>query len=235
MPKRPAVEPRKKPSQARSQATVDAILEATVRVLTKVGYDRASTNRVAAAAGVSVGSLYQYFPNKEALLVALVDRYHQRLMNVTFDRIARANAQDIPTAVREVIQAVVEAHVIDPVVHQILVEQIPRIGKLGEILSDIEVRTIPVVRTYLEQRKDEIRIRDLDAAAYVVVVAVQSLTDRMVHHKDKAELSRRIDATCDLVTRYLMNDTVSLEPPARGNLPEIKPEYAPVSSALRQL
>ena len=72
MAKRTRTAPRKKPKQERSQATVDAILVATARVLCETGYDRASTNRIALAAGVSVGSLYQYFPSKEALVAALV-------------------------------------------------------------------------------------------------------------------------------------------------------------------
>lgn len=63
-------EPRKSPVQARSAASVDAILKATVQVLLKVGKEKLTTTRVAARAGVSVGTLYQYFPNKSALLRA---------------------------------------------------------------------------------------------------------------------------------------------------------------------
>jgi AcrR family transcriptional regulator len=77
LPQRPPVllEPRKSPVQARSNASVDAILEATVQVLLQVGKDRLTTTRVAARAGVSVGTLYQYFPNKSALLQAVLKRH----------------------------------------------------------------------------------------------------------------------------------------------------------------
>ncbi|WP_394845763.1 TetR/AcrR family transcriptional regulator [Pendulispora brunnea] len=206
MAKRPAIAPRKQPVQARSHATVEAILQATVRVLTKVGYDRTSTNKVAEAAGVSVGSLYQYFPSKEALAVALAERYHERLFAVMFERLREVATLPIHDAVRSVIWAIVDAHRADPVVHRILTEQIPRIGKLGEILKDIEVRATPIVRQYLEARQREIRVKDLDAAAYVVVVTVQVLADRISHNKDPLELSRRVDATCELVSRYLVDD-----------------------------
>jgi len=64
------LEPRKSPIQARSTASVDAIPKATVQVLLRVGKERLTTTRVAARAGVSVGTLYQYFPNKRALLQA---------------------------------------------------------------------------------------------------------------------------------------------------------------------
>jgi AcrR family transcriptional regulator len=74
------LEPRKSPVQARSAASVDAILQATIQVLLTVGKERLTTTRVAARAGVSVGTLYQYFPNKSALLQAAL-RHH--LENVT--------------------------------------------------------------------------------------------------------------------------------------------------------
>src|SRR6202042_731058 len=69
------LEPRKSPVQARSTASVDAILEATIQVLLNVGKERLTTTRVALRAGVSVGTLYQYFPNKSALLQAALKRH----------------------------------------------------------------------------------------------------------------------------------------------------------------
>jgi AcrR family transcriptional regulator len=69
------LEPRKSPVQARSSASVDAILEATIQVLLHVGKERLTTTKVALRAGVSVGTLYQYFPNKSALLQAALKRH----------------------------------------------------------------------------------------------------------------------------------------------------------------
>lgn len=72
---RPALQPRKTPVQARSAVTVDAILEAAIQVLLAVGKERLTTTQVALRAGVSVGTLYQYFPNKSALLQACLKRH----------------------------------------------------------------------------------------------------------------------------------------------------------------
>lgn len=69
-----ALNPRKKPTQERSTATVDAIVEAAIRILRRDGWDGLTTTRVAAVAGVSVGSLYQYFPNRAAIAVEIVRR-----------------------------------------------------------------------------------------------------------------------------------------------------------------
>jgi AcrR family transcriptional regulator len=75
------LEPRKSPVQARSAASVDAILEATVQVLLHVGKERLTTTKVALRAGVSVGTLYQYFPNKSALLQAALKRHMDEITN----------------------------------------------------------------------------------------------------------------------------------------------------------
>ena len=85
MPQRPQVllEPRKSPVQARSTASVDAILEATIQVLLSAGKERLTTTRVALRAGVSVGTLYQYFPNKSALLKAALRRHLDEVTEAT--------------------------------------------------------------------------------------------------------------------------------------------------------
>jgi AcrR family transcriptional regulator len=69
------LEPRKSPVQARSAASVEAILDATIQVLLNVGKEKLTTTKVALRAGVSVGTLYQYFPNKSALLQAALKRH----------------------------------------------------------------------------------------------------------------------------------------------------------------
>ncbi len=83
-----ALEPRKSPVQARSAASVDAILEATIQVLLSVGKERLTTTRVASRAGVSVGTLYQYFPNKSALLQAALKRHLDEVAE-TVERVCR--------------------------------------------------------------------------------------------------------------------------------------------------
>ena len=84
MSAKPSAGPRKQPKQERSQATVEAILTATAHILTEDGYDRLTTNRVAERAGVSIGSLYQYFPHKDALIFALADPVDRRFLSHQF-------------------------------------------------------------------------------------------------------------------------------------------------------
>lgn len=202
--KNKSVSPRKQPIQARSQATVDAILRATIRVLTKEGFDRTSTNKVARTAGVSVGSLYQYFPSKEALVMELVERHHRQMIGILFERLAEVEAVALPRAIRTVVEALVSAHDQDMVLHRIVVEELPRMGKWGELMRAIEARATPAVRAYLEARKGELRVTDLDAATFVLVTGVQALTDRVVFVEDGETQARLVSAACDMLTAYLV-------------------------------
>jgi AcrR family transcriptional regulator len=85
------LEPRKAPVQARSAASVEAILKATLQVLRKVGKERLTTTLVAARAGVSVGTLYQYFPNKSALLRAALQRHMDEIVS-SMEEVCREQA-----------------------------------------------------------------------------------------------------------------------------------------------
>ncbi len=99
------LEPRKSPVQARSAASVDAILEATLQVLLLVGKERLTTTRVALRAGVSVGTLYQYFPNKSALLQAALKRH----MAEVLDAVELACKEQKGRTLREMATALVTA------------------------------------------------------------------------------------------------------------------------------
>ena len=98
MARRPLTKPRKVASQERSRATVDALVEATARILVKEGFDKASTNRIAEVAGVSVGSLYQYFPSKEALVAAVIERHQQEIMQTVRGELAEVSVQPVEKA-----------------------------------------------------------------------------------------------------------------------------------------
>ena len=100
-----AFEPRKTPVQRRSTVTVEAISEATIQVLLAVGLDRLTTTRVAERAGVSVGTLYQYFPNKQALLNAVL-KVHSIKVAEAVELACHANRG---AAVAVLVAAVVEA------------------------------------------------------------------------------------------------------------------------------
>ena len=102
-----ALEPRKMPVQARAAVTVGAICEATIQVLLSHGADRLTTSRVAERAGVSVGTLYQYFPNKQSLLLAVFED-HMNKVGLAVESVCE-RARYKPCA--DMIQELVEAYV----------------------------------------------------------------------------------------------------------------------------
>jgi len=206
MARAPVVHPRKKASQERSRATVDALIEATARVLVREGFERASTNRIAAEAGASIGSLYQYFPTKEALVAAVIERHKNDMMEVLRRALVRVAGMPLEQGVRELVALMIDAHRVDPELHRVLVEQIPRIGRLAEVEGfDREVREL--VRAYLEAHRGELRALDLDLAAFVCVSSVETLAHEAVLHNPALLANRKVKAFTDevtlLVIRYL--------------------------------
>jgi AcrR family transcriptional regulator len=202
---RPPINPRKKASQERSRATVNALIEATARILIREGFDKASTNRIAAVAGVSVGSLYQYFPNKEAIVAAVIEHHQQQLMQVVRGELAQAANQPIEKGVRMLVAVAVKAHRIAPQLHRVLAEQIPRVGKLEKV-ETFSRENYDLFRAYLERHREEIRAADLGLVAFVCVTTIEALTHAAVlHHdivSDKATQAL-IDEATRLVVGYL--------------------------------
>src|SRR5260370_31360735 len=137
MERKAQTNPRKSACQEGSRETADGLLEATTRILIKEGYDRASTNRIAEVAGVSIGSLYQYFPNKEALVAAVIDRHTQEISEVTRKALVKAAALPIEAAAREFVSVAIDGHRVNPRLHGVLGEQIPRVGRLENIEANV--------------------------------------------------------------------------------------------------
>ncbi len=108
LPAKIAFKPRKKPRQARSQATVDAIFEATIQVLLKDGLPRLTTIRVAERAGASVGTLYQYYPHKEALLFAVLQRHLANVEQAITQAAESHHHMPLATMISAVIDALVK-------------------------------------------------------------------------------------------------------------------------------
>lgn len=211
MPRRPLTSPRKEASQERSRATVDALLAATARVFVKEGYARASTNKVAETAGVSIGSLYQYFPSKKALVSAVIDRHMGEMIDLVRTSLVRVAQLPLEDAARELVRVMIDAHRIEPKLHRVLVEQIPRIGNLEQIES-IDDEGIDLVRAYLETHRSKIDVADLDLAAFVAVTSVEALTHAAVLRRPALLEEPRATAfqgeVAMLVVRYLRGEAL---------------------------
>jgi AcrR family transcriptional regulator len=203
MARKPATSPRKSASQERSRLTVDVLIEATARVLVNEGYDRASTNKIAAVAGVSIGSLYQYFPSKEALVAAVIDRHMQEMLQVFREAMVKVAMRPVEVAARELVSVMIDAHRVNPKLHRVLREQVPRTGRL-ENIEAMEREAYTLVRAYLEAHRDELDVTDPGLAAFVCVTAVEALTHAAVVRRPESLTDEKVGWLVDDVTRLVV-------------------------------
>jgi AcrR family transcriptional regulator len=184
MARKPLTKPRKNASQDRSRATVDALVEATARILVKEGYEKASTNRIAEAAGVSVGSLYQYFPSKEALVAAVIDRHNQDTMRLVRSALSEVAGQPVQRVIPKMLAVAIQAHRINPKLHRVLTEQIPRTGQL-ENVEAFNREYFSLFRNYLDSCSDTLRPKDLGLATYLCVTSMEAVAHNAVLRNEK--------------------------------------------------
>src|SRR5687768_11064848 len=144
-PLRPA---RKTPLQLRSKATVELILDATVRILDREGPDSATTTRIAEVAGVGIGTLYQYFAHRDAIVDALQDREFERA--TTFVEGALENADHLSErhVARRIIQGLCELYATAPALHRLLALEGLRITPTERVQA-FDLRMVSVIRVFL--------------------------------------------------------------------------------------
>lgn len=171
--------PRKEPRQDRSRQTRDRFLDAAARIFATHGYSAGTTNRIAAEAGASIGSLYQYFPNKDSILVALVRRHVDDGTQLLLDAFARTDGQPVLDRLPVLVDAVLANHTSDPRLHQVLFEEAPRPPELLAELHELESVVVTAVEEMLRDDPD-LAVRDPAMAARLVVMSVESLVHRYV-------------------------------------------------------
>ncbi|WP_164007051.1 TetR/AcrR family transcriptional regulator [Pyxidicoccus trucidator] len=223
--------PRRKPRQSRAQATCDVIVTATAQVLVKDGYDAVSTNHVARVAGVSVGSVYQYFSSKEALVMAVMERYRAAGLAELEEGISKMSGATLREALRLLIRQVLASKAANPRLHQVLVEQLPRMRQFQQV-DPYAVRILRVVRSFLEPHARELRPRDLDMATFIIVSTVESLTH--VALTDRPEYLTReafVDELCALVLGYLQPEQEAARRGGRTRADGLPPARRPRADA----
>jgi len=174
------------PTQQRSKATVEAILAAAAQVFRRHGYAATTTDRIAQRAGVSVGSLYQYFPNKDAILVTLAERHIDAGFALVRLLLREALAETPPLAamLRRFVLAMIVLHEHEPELHRVLFEEAPLPSHVRRRLRERENELASEVSRLLEAHP-EACVRSPDVTAYVIVHTVDSLVHSFVLHPPK--------------------------------------------------
>ena len=196
--------PRKAPRQSRSLATVKAILDATARILVERGFAAVTTNAVAERAGVSVGSLYQYFPNKEALVSALHSRHGEQMMAVIQRALTQAMDATLDDALGGLIAAAVEAHRVDADLHRMLERQVGNMDMLEHHDEYIGLMGERIV-ALLARHRDQITAPDLKLAAFMLMHSAHALIHAVVLERPKGvSLKAATQEIVHMMKAYLM-------------------------------
>jgi AcrR family transcriptional regulator len=198
----PRLKPRKAPKQERSRLVVDAIVEASARVLVRDGFEAMSPVRVAEVAGVSVGSLYQYFPHKEALVTAVLEREADReaaFLAARFETLA-------PTSVEDVVRAAIEAVLAFRADHRplfdALLRVIPFLGRYDDLRAR-GARSAAALQALLAPMLNGVSV-DLDEVVFVIANATHALThEGLLPRPAGMSDARVVEEATRLVLAYL--------------------------------
>jgi AcrR family transcriptional regulator len=198
------LQPRRLPRQVRAELTRERILTAAAHVFTEYGYAAGTTNRIAARARVSIGSLYQYFPNKDAILAELLVRHIDRGMWTQADRLDLSPGT-LQATVRALVRDAIDNHRDDPQLLRILIEEAPFSQEVVDTIDRYGRLRVGQVRDLLARHPD-VRVGDLDTAADLIVTTVEMNTHKVMAHPRTIAVETFENELVDMLTRYLRGD-----------------------------
>jgi AcrR family transcriptional regulator len=198
------LEPRRKPRQVRAELTRERILTAAAHVFAEHGYAAGTTNRIAERARISIGSLYQYFPNKDAILAELLVRHIDRGVWTQADQLDLSTGT-LAATVRALVRDAIDNHRDDPQLLRIMIEEAPLSRELLDTIDRHAKMRVGQVRDLLARHPD-VRVRDLDTAAELIVFTVELNTHKLMADPRTIPVETFENELVDMVTRYLRGD-----------------------------
>jgi AcrR family transcriptional regulator len=202
--KRPqsTLEPRKSPVQARSAASVEAILKATIQVLVQVGKERLTTTRVAARAGVSVGTLYQYFPNKGALLRSALQGHLNEIVAVVETVCREQPGASLEKMATRLVTGFLDAKMKDPKA-SVALYRVSSDADGARISRETEQKVGRAIGAMLASAKDELR-RDPELVSSILQGAMNGVSRLLLESASpEVEYERLRDELVFVVCGYL--------------------------------
>lgn len=199
---------RRKPKQLRSLETMNSILEASSDLFEEQGYDKTTTHQIAARAGVSVGALYRYFADKEAILKEVYRRETSILRDRILEEFSSINIadQDPRSLVREALERAFKIYSERPELRQVLGEQSRKVSDLAVLRRQQEEELFKTVERILTAIP-EIDLPDVEVGSYLIAIFMESvIEDFLLHRRSYTQFStdRILDTTSDLVIGFLL-------------------------------
>ncbi|MEV6704765.1 TetR/AcrR family transcriptional regulator [Micromonospora wenchangensis] len=188
----------------RAELTRERILAAAAHVFSEYGYAAGTTNRIAERARVSIGSLYQYFPNKDAILAALLVRHIDRGTWTRADELDLSPGT-LAATVRALVRDAIDNHSEDPQLLRIMIEEAPLSQELLDTIDRHGRQRVAQIRDLLALHPD-VRVTDLDTAAELIVFTVEINTHKLMADPRPIPVERFERELANMVTRYLRGD-----------------------------
>ncbi|NED92752.1 TetR/AcrR family transcriptional regulator [Streptomyces sp. SID11233] len=198
------LQPRRMPRQVRAELTRDRVLTAAARVFAEHGYAAGTTNRIAERARISIGSLYQYFPNKDAILAELLVRHIDRGRWAQADEL-HLSAGSLEAMVRALVRDAIDNHRDDPQLLRIMFEEAPVSQELLDTIDRHERKRVDQVRSLLARHPD-VHVQGLDAAAELIVFTVEANAHKLMAYPRATPVETFESELVAMVTRYLRGD-----------------------------
>ncbi|WP_395369161.1 TetR/AcrR family transcriptional regulator [Streptomyces tubercidicus] len=195
------IPPRRKPRQVRAELTRERILTAAVHVFAEYGYAAGTTNRIAERAHVSIGSLYQYFPNKDAILAELAVQHIDRGVWTQADQLDLSPGT-LETTVRVLVRDAIDNHRDDPRLLRIMIEEASISQDLLDTIERHTKNRVAQVRDLLARHPD-VGVRAVDTAAELIVFTVEMNTHKLMADPRNIPVDTFENELVDMVTRYL--------------------------------
>ena len=201
MPRVP-VKPRRKPKTSVGKSIADALVTAAEQILSTNGVETFSTNKIAQRAGVSVGSLYQYFPNKESLLAEVARRLEQRTAQTLIDTLKRCRDQPLRAVAGEVVDVLLGNDIGELRMRQALRREVPA-GWTSETSAEVDQRVRQELMTELARRTD-VREGPTPMMTWMVAHTVEMIVEHAVNTQPELMTVPVFrDELVELVVRYL--------------------------------
>ena len=195
---------RKSPKQERSKSIFDAILLAAARILPEQGFAKSTTNKIAELAGVSIGSLYQYFPNKESLVTALLERHVNKHIKLVETKLGETEIGDIDPVLNLLIRPILEDVIAHRKLLRVISAQVFSDGGIEFVVSGRK-KLVEIIQGLLEKNRQKLpeSLRPLHAS-YLIVNGVSGLVEALIFDERPVEFQQElIDETILLVRKYL--------------------------------
>ncbi|MBA2404448.1 MAG: TetR/AcrR family transcriptional regulator, partial [Bdellovibrionales bacterium] len=163
---------RKEPNQERAIDTMDSIIKATAHILEKEGFEKTSTNKIAAKAGVSIGSLYQYFPTKDSILALMMDRYMKSEIEMIDRVLKEKSSRTLEETIRDLLVAIMRSKKVSKRFTKIFAQKLFGFDKV-DALKKVDDHMLGLFKIHIKPFEAEIRTENLDMALWMSIQCVK--------------------------------------------------------------